>query len=161
MIRAPDAPLGGGDPTRRHAVRAAGRVLMPGLTRPEAEAAAQWLRDVPGPDQLLALAEIALPVLLSDGAGPHLLDSDGGLVLVLGAHPHLAAAGVAMGAPSPRHAVGVVRALPAGGWIWLARAEVPEAQRVPALDALDAVGDAAGLAAWADAWAGAIPTIEA
>lgn len=161
MIRAPDAPLGAGDPTRRHAVRFEGRALMPGLTRPEADAAAQWLRAVPGPDRALALAEVSLPVVLSDGAGPHLLDADGALVLVLAEHPRLAGASVAMGAPSPLHAVGVVRPLPGGGWIWLARAQVPDARRVAALDALDAVGDGSGLAAWADEWAGAIPTIGA
>ena len=105
-MRAPDAPLGGGDPTRRHAVRADGRALMPGLTRPEAEDAREWLAVVPAPDRPLALAEVALPVLLTDGAGPHLLGADGALVLVLGPHPWLQGARVAMGAPSPRHAVG-------------------------------------------------------
>lgn len=158
-MRAPDAPLGGGDPTRRHAVRADGRPLMPGLTRPEAEDAREWLGVVPAPDRPLALAEVALPVLLTDGAGPHLLGADGALVLVLGPHPGLAGARVAMGAPSPRHAVGAVRPLPAGGWLWLARAEVADADRVAALDGLDAVVDHAGLARWASEWAGVIPTI--
>lgn len=161
MIRAPDAPLGGGDPTRRYALGTGGTTVMPGLTRPEAEAAAEWLADVPVADRPLALAEVALPVLLSDGAGPHLLGADGALVLVLAAHPRLAGMHVAMGAPSPGHAVGAVRPLRDGGWVWMARAEVADDRRVAALDALDAVADAAALAAWADEWAGAIPTLGA
>ena len=159
VIRAADAPLGGGDPTRRHALQVGGRTLLPGLTRPEAEAAAAWLEAVPDADRGLALAEVALPVLLTDGAGPHLLDADGALVLVLGAHPCLVGMSMAMGAPAPLHAVGVVRPLADGGWMWRARAEVPDAGRVAALDALDAVADDAGLAAWAREWAGAIPTL--
>lgn len=161
VIRAPDAPLGGGDPTRRHALGVGDAQLLPGLTRPEAEAAATWMPSVPEVDRHLALAEVALPVLLTDGAGPHLLDADGALVLVLGSHPNVPHAHVAMGAPSPLHAVGVVQPLPAGGWIWLGRAQVPDEQRVAALDGLDAVADAAGLGAWAAEWAGAVPTLGA
>ncbi|MGA0068433.1 MAG: hypothetical protein ACO3PB_03090 [Miltoncostaeaceae bacterium] len=161
VIRAPDAPLGGGDPTRRHAVRDGARVLMPGLTAPEAEAAAGWLAGIPEPDRALVLSEVTLPVLLTDGAGPHLLDADGSLVLVLGRHPRIEGVHVAMGAPAPRHAVGAVRRRAGGGWIWLARAEVPEAGRVAALDGVDAAPDRAALAAWAGEWAGAIPTLEA
>lgn len=161
VIRAPDAPLGGGDPTRRHALRAGDLELLPGLTRSEAESAAAWMQSVPAPDRHLALAEVALPVLLTDGAGPHLLGADGALVLVLGAHPRLQGTHVAMGAPSPLHAVGAVRPLSAGGWIWLAGALVPDAQRVAALDGLEAVADATGLRAWAGEWAGAIPTMGA
>lgn len=157
----PDAPMAAGDPTRVHAVRADGRVLMPGLTRPEAQGACAWLRDVPVPDRWLALAEVALPVVLTDGAGPHLLDADGGLVLVLAPHPSIAAAHVAMGAPSPLHAVGAVRRVGEGGWMWMARAQVDDAGRVAALDALDAVTDPEGLAGWAAMRAGAVPSVGA
>lgn len=153
--------MAAGDPTRVHAVRADGRVLMPGLTRPEAQGACAWLRDVPAPDRWLALAEVTLPVVLTDGAGPHLLDADGGLVLVLAPHPCIAAAHVAMGAPSPLHAVGVVRRVGEGGWIWLARAQVDDAARVTALDALDAVTGTEGLAGWAAMRAGAVPSLGA
>jgi hypothetical protein len=159
ITRAPDAPMAAGDPTRVHAVRSDDRVLLPGLTRPEAEAACEWLRHVPPGDRPLALAEVTLPVVLTDGAGPHLLDADGGLVLALAPHPSLAGARVAMGAPSPRHAVGLVRPLPGGGWLWMARVEVDEADRVPALDALDAVTDAHGAEAWAAVRAGAVPSL--
>lgn len=157
MIRAPDAPLGAGDPTRRHALRVGDLQVLPGLTRPEAESAAAWMPSVPEADRHLALAEVALPVLLSDGAGPYLLGSDGALVLVLGAHPCMPHAHLAMGAPLPLHAVGVVCSRPVGGWIWLARAQVPDHQRVAALDGLEAVADATGLGAWAAEWAGVIP----
>jgi hypothetical protein len=64
-----------------------------------------------------------------------------------------------MGAPSPRHAVGLVRPLGDGGWLWLARAEVDDAARVPALDALDAAGDARAVAEWVAVRAGAIPSV--
>lgn len=157
----PDAPMAAGDPTRVHAVRADGRVLMPGLTRPEAQGACEWLRHVPAHDRWLALAEVVLPVVLTDGAGPHLLDADGGLVLALAPHPSIAGARVAMGAPSPLHAVGLVRPVGDGGWSWLARAEVDDAGRVAALDALDAVVDAEGIAAWAAMRAGAVPSLGA
>jgi hypothetical protein len=158
-IRVPDAPLAAGDPTRCHAVSADGQVLLPGLTRPEAEAACGWLQPVPVPDRALALAEVALPVVLTDGAGPHLLDAPGTLVLVLGPHPHIDGAHVAMGAPSPRQAVGVVRELGGGGWIWLARAEADDAGRVAALDGADSAVDGDALRAWARTWAGAFPTL--
>lgn len=161
MIRAPDAPMAAGDPTRVHALRAADRVLMPGLTRPEAQAACAWLDRVPPPDRPLALAEVALPVVLTDGAGPHLLDADGGLVLALGPHPAIAGARVAMGAASPLHAVGLVRPLGNGGWIWLVRAHVEDAGRVAALDELDGLPDADAIAAWAAVRAGAVPSLGA
>lgn len=158
-MRAADALLAAGDPTRGHAVSDDGRLLLPGLTRPEAEAACVWLATVDPRNRPLVLAEVALPVVLTEGAGPHLLDAPGTLVLVLGPQPHIAGAHVAMGAPSPRYAVGVVREIGGGGWLWLARAEVAEADRVAALDGADgSVGDDA-LRAWAREWAAAIPTL--
>jgi len=159
VIRAPDAPLGGGDPTRRHAVRADGLVLLPGLTRPEADDACRWLGAMAGDDRPLALAEVALPVVLTDGAGPHLLDADGSLVLALGPHPAIAGALVAMGAPTPLHAVGLVTRVGGGGWAWLARARVADSGRVDALDGLEAVVDASGLRSWAARWAAVMSTL--
>lgn len=155
-----DAAMAGGDPTRAFAVAADGRTLMPGLTRPEADDACRWLAGLGPADRLLALAEVALPVVLTDGAGPHLLDAHGVLVLALAPHPRLAGARVAMGGPAPRHCVGLVRPHPGGGWGWLARAEVDEADRVAALDSLDAVRDMPGLASWASEWAGVIPILQ-
>ncbi len=151
--------MAAGDPTRVHGVRAGERVLMPGLTRPEAEAACGWLARVHPGDRSLALAEVALPVVLSDGAGPHLLDAGGALVLALGPHPSLPGARMAMGAAPPRYVVGLVRAIGDGGWIWVARAEVDEADRVAALDELDAVEDRTALSSWAAVRAGVIPIV--
>ena len=144
-VAAPSAPLASGDPTRRYGVEHGGTVLFPGLTRPEADAVAGWLGDVEMPQRALVPVEIG--VVLSDGAGPHLLDAAGTLVLVLGPHAHVADARVAMGAPSPLHAVGAV-AERGTHWMWITRRDVPEAGRVAALDALDACGDADALIAW-------------
>ena len=66
-----------------------------------------------------------------------------------------------MGAPSPLHAVGVVRRVGGGGWMWLARAQVDDAARVAALDALDAVTGPEGLPGWAAMRAGAVPSLGA
>lgn len=170
MTRAVGAPLAGGDPTRAHALEADGRTLLPGLTRPEAEAASRWLADVPPRDRRLVLVEVVLPVVLTDGAGPHLLDASGSLVLALGTHAHLVGARVAMGALTASdgdttnrvdtpHIVGAVRPMPAGGWLWLARAVVAAVDRVPALDGVDAAHEEAALRTWADRWAGAVPTL--
>lgn len=144
-VIAPSAPLASGDPTRRYGVEQGDAVLFPGLTRPEAESVAGWLGDVGVPQRVLVPVEIG--VVLSDGAGPHLLDAEGQLVLVLGAHSRVAGASVAMGAPHPLHAIGAV-ADRGTHWVWCARREVPEADRVAALDALDACGDADALVAW-------------
>ena len=150
VVAAPDAPAGGADPTRRHALRFPdGRTRFPGLARDEAEDLGPAI-GAEGParwDRLLV--EVALPVVLSDGAGPHLLDDAGRLTLALADHPRLAPARVAMGAPAPAHRIGVVR--PTGVrrlWEWLADAEVEPARRVDALEALDGVADAVGLERW-------------
>ena len=144
-VAAPSAPLASGDPTRRHGVEVDGAVLFPGLTRPEADAVAGWLGTVEAPPQVLVPVEIG--VVLSDGAGPHLLDASGALVLVLGPHSHVAGAHVAMGAPSPLHAIGAVEDQ-GTHWVWRARRDVPEADRVGALDSLDACPDADALVGW-------------
>jgi hypothetical protein len=144
-VTVPSAPLASGDPTRRYGVEHGGTVMFAGLTRPEADAVAGWLGDVDVPQR--ALVPVQIGVVLSDGAGPHLLDAAGQLVLVLGPHSHLAEASVAMGAPNPLHAVGVV-ADRGTHWVWGARREVPEADRVAALDALDACADVDALLAW-------------
>ncbi len=159
VIRVADAPIGGSDPTRRFAVRCDGRVLMPGLTRPEAVAACGWLGALASADRVMALAEVTLPVVLTDGAGPHLLDGDGRLVLVLAPHPALPEAFLAMGASATGYRVGVVRAVGGTGWAWLARADTAAADRVAVLDDLDAVADAHALRAWAGRWAGAVTSL--
>jgi hypothetical protein len=91
---------------------------------------------------------VTLPVLLTDGAGPHLVDEAGTLVLALGPHPAVPEAKVAMGPAAGGVVVGLVR--PVGGpvWAWLVRAEVAEAERTRALDVLDALPGEEALAAW-------------
>lgn len=151
--------MAGGDPTRRHAVAVDGRVLMPGLTRDEAARACEWLAAFDPDDRPMALAEVALPVVLTDGAGPHLLDATGTLVLVLGAHRSLPHAHLAMGQAGGRSVIGLVRPVGDGGWAWLVRAAVHDTERVAVLDDLDAVADGPGARQWAQRWAGAVSTL--
>jgi hypothetical protein len=161
IVPAPGAALGRPDPTRRWAVRLPGSAadLHGGLTRPEAAAAAPVLARL-GPEAAArALVRVTLPVVLSDGAGPHLADADGLLVLVLGPHRAVTGGWVALGQPGPgRDRMGLVADLGEGGvWCWRACAEVPAADRVAALTALDALGGSAGLADWASRWGTASP----
>lgn len=152
LVEAPGAPAGRADATRRWALRLPdGRERFAGVTRPEGEEAADALAGVAAPDR--ALVRVGLPALLSQGAGPHLIDADGRLVLGLGTHPRVAGVRVAMSEPAPAHRIGAVRALEGGGvWTWVVRADVAPADRVRALDALDAAADAEGLRAWERAW---------
>lgn len=145
---APEAPLGRSDPTRRWGLRdARGGLRFPGLTRPEALRVADLLDDGGTPR---ALARVALPVVLSDGAGPHLLDADGRLTLAVGPHPGGDGWRVAIGEASPAQRIGVV--VPderdALVWHWVAVREVVEPDRVSALDALLACADRARLTEW-------------
>jgi hypothetical protein len=150
LVPAPDAPAGASDATRRWALAFPdGGLRFAGLTRQEAagvqEALAGW-----APRRWdRALVEVVLPVIVSDGAGPYLLDATGRITLALGAHPTLAGLRLAMGEPRPRHRVGLVR--PTGEarvWEWAWDAEVDPELRVTALDALDAVVDADGAEGW-------------
>ena len=150
LVPAPSAAAGVSDATRRWALAFPdGRMRFAGVTRQEAadvqEALAGW---EPGRWDR-ALVEVVLPVLVSDGAGPYLLDATGRITLALGGHPALPDLRVAMGEPRPRHRVGLVR--PTGEprvWEWAWDAEVDPDRRVAALDALDAVADADGAAGW-------------
>lgn len=149
LVARPDAPAGGADPTRRWALAFSdGRERFPGIARTEADL---LLAAPPAPagewDGLLV--RVALPVVLSDGAGPHLLDAGGRLVLALGAHPRLPGASLAMGEARPDHRVGLVAPVGDGGlWRWLADDVVASAGRVAALDALDALGPGDDLRGW-------------
>lgn len=153
IVAQPGARLAAGDPTRVWGVRGPDGVeRWPGLTRPEATtltARVAW--DEAGePDR--TLATVTLDVVLSDGAGPHLLDADGTLVLVVGDHGRLDG-GVAMGEPGPgRVRLGLVHGMGDTRHVWLARVDVPHADRVAALDELAEAGDAARLRAWARTW---------
>lgn len=152
VVACPQAALGTGDPTRRWGVMCAdGVVRWPGLTTLEAEAFGRVLSADHPPASHDLLVQVELGVALSDGAGPYLVDTDGVLVLVVGQHPTLSDAYVALGPAAPdRDRIGVVRrAALAGGWRWSARVEVPGSVRIAVLDELaNLVGDAA-LHAWA------------
>jgi len=159
IVDAPGAPLGAADATRRHALLLPdGRVRFPGVTAPEGTRTAAVLAGL-GPEGWdRALLEVALPVLLSGGAGPHLVDAEGRLVLAVAEHPRLAGARIAMG-PSAGlpgggggEVVGLVRRAGPGVWTWSVRALVPPDGRNAALDDLDAARDEADLGAWRARW---------
>ncbi len=150
LTAAPGAPAGSGDPSRRWALRFPdGTARFAGITRPEGEAAVPALRTI-APDRWdAALVEVGLAVLLSEGAGPYMIDADGRITLVLGAHTALAGSHVAMGEAAPAHRIGLVRRCTAGpAWVWIARAEVEPDARVAALDGLDTVVDPQTARAW-------------
>lgn len=155
LVAVADAPLGRGDATRRFGLRLAdGAVCFKGLTRPEGTAAAPGIARVEASGSR-ALVAIPLPALLSEGAGPHLLDSDGRVVIALGEHPRLGGRRVAMGEPAPGHRLGLVADTSgARVWCWVVRATVAAQQRVAALDELDACADDAAAWAWQARWAG-------
>jgi hypothetical protein len=148
---APSAPAGSGDPTRRWALDFPdGKARFPGIARTEAEAAVPELERLDAAEWDGALVEIALPVLLSEGAGPYLLDAAGRLTLALGPHPCLDGQLVAMGEPAPAHRIGLVRRVAGRLWRWTVDAVVAPARRVEALDRLDAAADAAAARRWQD-----------
>jgi hypothetical protein len=148
LVACEGAALGSSDPTRRWGLRFPdGAVRFAGVTRIEGFAAAAALGAEPDPDR--ALVQVTLPVVLSDGAGPHLVDAGGRLVLALGPHPHIGGASVAMGEGAPDHAVGLVEAAGDGGVSrWDAWARVPPEERISALDGIDAAADREAAARW-------------
>lgn len=150
VVPAPSAPAGSADVTRRWAIACPdGRARFPGVAPHEAEQARAALAEAGAGEWDRLLVEVDLPVVLSDGAGPHLLDADGRMTLALADHPRVPDVRVAMGEPSPGHRIGVVRRLPgARVWRWVADAVVAPADRIAALDALDAAEDEAALARW-------------
>lgn len=146
---APDAPAGAGDPTRRWALEFPdGASRFPGVARDEAEAVIPELERLAPGDWERALVEISLPVLLSEGAGPHLLDAAGRITLALGPHPVLPGERVAMGEAAPHHRVGLVRRRAGRLWSWTVEAEVAPERRVAALERLDAAADAGAARRW-------------
>jgi hypothetical protein len=153
VVAAADAPAGSADPTRRWALAFPdGVVRFPGIARDEATAVLEALRRLAPERWDEALVAIVLPVVLSDGAGPHLLDARGRITLALADHPTIPGARVAMGEARPLHRVGLAAPLGDGPlWRWLAAREVDAAGRIAALDALDAAPDLAAARRWAQA----------
>lgn len=150
MVPAPDAPAGASDATRRWALAFPDGVRrFAGVAPHEGEGAWPVLTRLP-PDRWDGLlVEITLPVVLSDGAGPYLLDAQGRVTLALGAHPAVADARVAMGEASPGHRIGALRRLEETHvWEWLCDAVVAPADRVDALTSLDEALDEGALARW-------------
>jgi hypothetical protein len=153
IVAAPRAPAGSGDVSRRWALSFPdGAERFAGVTRPEAQAATAALVALGADRWDDGLVEVTLAVVLSEGAGPYMIDSRGRITLVLGPHPAIPATHLAMGEPTPEHRVGLVRRRADGPvWQWAARRDVPPEGRVAALDALDAVTDLAGARGWEDA----------
>lgn len=149
LVPAPSAPAGSADATRRWALAFPdGTVRFPGVARTEAQAVLPALQGADAAGWDAFLVQIELPVLLSDGAGPHLLDAAGRLTLALGPHPALAGQRVAMGEPAPHHRIGLVAQVDGRLWRWTVDAEVAPARRVDELDRLDAATDAAAMRRW-------------
>ena len=149
VVAAPSAPAGSSDPSRRWALATPGGAeLFPGVTPVEGRAAAPVLAGMAAERWGTALVAVTLPVVLSEGAGPYLLDAGGRITLVLAPHPALAGAHVAMGEPAPEHRIGLVRPVEGPVWEWTVCAEVAPGRRVEALDALDAAADEAAAARW-------------
>jgi hypothetical protein len=157
VVPADDAALGSGDPTRRWALAdGQGVVRWPGLTRNEADALANVLSASGSVDPDAVLGQVELGVVLSDGAGPYLVDADGVLVLVVDAHPHLDGVAIAIAnTATDRVRIGAVRPLAApAGWEWVARAGCAAADRIGALDDLARTESLQGLQGWSRTWDG-------
>ncbi|MFN8121457.1 MAG: hypothetical protein U0237_03405 [Thermoleophilia bacterium] len=159
IVPAPGAPLGRADHTRRWALRFPdGAERFPGIIRPEAEAAAPVMGAMAPSAWATALVRVDLEVVLTDGAGPYLVDAEGTLVLVLGPHPAMGDLRVAMGQPDgATHHLGLVREVAGGVWGWFADARVPSTARVQALDGLVATGSPADVEGWTRVYRGTIP----
>lgn len=152
------------DPTRSQGIGLGSgtRARFPGLTVAEAERVGRDLDVEPESDIAATLertlVRIDLPAVLSDGAGPHLLDADGHLTLALGVHPKIDGTRVVMGEPHPEHAVGLVTPIsdeePSFLWRWLGRRDVSPADRVRALDEIHDLASIEAVMAWASAGGG-------
>lgn len=151
-VPADDAPLGSGDATRRWALRCDdGALYWPGVTRNEALALTAALADRAAADGVLA--QIELGVVVSDGAGPYLVDADGTLVLVVDRHPEIDAIHIAMAnTATDRVRIGAVRRIAPAAWEWVTSAELAARDRVGALDGLAAVSDGTALRDWNRTW---------
>ncbi len=150
IVAEPSAPIGSGDISRRWGLQMPdGAVRFGGVTRPEGEAAATAVAAMDPATWDRLLVEVTLAVVLSDGAGPYLLDARGRLTLVLGPHRGISRAHVTMGDAGGKQAIGLTGRLDSGPvWEWIACAEVPADQVVGALDALDELIDLSGVPEW-------------
>ncbi len=150
---APDAPAGASDVTRRWAILCPdGRQRWPGLTRGEAADHLAGHAAFAGRDIDRVLAPAQLPAVLSDGAGPHLVDARGEIVIAIADHPLLPGA-VGMGGPGPEYTVGLLLGRSDLPWRWRVRARLGD-DRIAALTELDQAASDVELDAWRDQWGG-------
>ncbi len=159
--------LTAGDPTRNRGIRSGsgGDVRFAGLTAGEADRAVRAIEgtgdDAGGsplselPHLERFLVKVDLAAILTDGAGPHLLDDRGHLAIVVADHPQLAGTMIVMGEPHPEHTIGLVA--PDSGsdrsafvWRWIGRRDVAPADRIRALDDLDGLEAVEEVAAWVE-----------
>jgi hypothetical protein len=150
IVPAPTAPIASGDVSRRWGLAASdGVTRFAGITRPEGQAAAAAIAGIDPARWDRLLVQVTLAVVLSDGAGPYLLDARGRLTLVLGPHRGISRAHVTMGDAVPLHAIGLTQRIDDGPvWEWIARADVPPRGAAQALDALDELIDSEGARGW-------------
>jgi hypothetical protein len=152
-VPAPTAPLGASDATRRWCVVGDdGQARWPGLTRVEADAVCAALGGSADARVKAALIQVDLGVVISDGAGPYLVDADGVLVLVLDLHAHIARGHITMGQVGERRTrIGLVRGAGHEGiWEWVVQVQIDAADRVAVLDQLAAVETAPALVRWCE-----------
>jgi len=154
VVAVPDARLGASDVTRRWGMqRPDGRIGWPGITAVEGDRAARGCDSCASSTFDDALVCIDLGVVLSDGAGPYLLDADGVLVLIVAQHPALIACHIALGQyDDGRFRIGVVRDCAMNGWWrWEGYRDVSMDEQIAALDACHALASDQDLTRWADA----------
>lgn len=153
VVEAPAAPAGSGDPSRRWALAFPdGGERFAGVTRPEAQAALPALVALGADGWDDGLVQVTLPVVLTEGAGPYLIDARGRITLVLAPHPAIPGAHLAMAEPVPEHRIGVARRRADGPvWEWIARRDVPAEERVAALEGADALTGLGEAREWEDA----------
>ena len=129
-----------------------GELRFAGTTRVEADQAGATLEALAVPDLPRALVRVELGVVLSDGAGPYLVDAQGALILVVGSHEASSDVSVAISEAAPDHDIGLVAPLGSGVWIWRAVAAVTPVQRVTALDQLAKCRDLIAARGWETRW---------
>jgi hypothetical protein len=152
IAAAPSSTLGRTDLTRRWAIADPTRTRFAGVTRVEAVAAIPVIEGLSQADLDQALIRVELGVVLSDGAGPYLVDASGSLVLVVGSHGVGSDTSVAIGEACPRHDIGLVAPVGAGVWLWRVSAPIDPTDRIAALDALAECGDVHAAESWEFTW---------
>ena len=152
IVPASHSRLGGSDHTRRWALQApGGPPRFAGVTRPEADGARGWLGALDDHDMDDVLVPVQLEVVMSDGAGPYMLDAAGNLILRVGDHPIIPGCSIAMGeVDTAMVRLGAVVDRRPEGFVWIASRTVSHASRVGELDRLAACSGSGDLHSWRD-----------